>query len=182
MIDYTIIRSGRKTIAIEVRGDGEVLVRIPKQCTDSQAEEVVRKKQAWILKTREELMERVEKAEEVRQLTDAERKLYREKAREVFQAKTAYYAGIMGVTYGRIAVREQKTRWGSCSSEGNLNFNWKLILAPAGVLDYVVVHELAHRKQMNHSRAFWREVEQVMPEYQRYREWLQENTAVLHRY
>ena len=81
----------------------------------------------------------------------------------------------MNVSYGRISIREQKTRWGSCSSAGNLNFNWRLIFAPPAVLDYVVVHELAHRKEMNHSAAFYAIVEQVLPDYRSSQKWLREN-------
>lgn len=81
----------------------------------------------------------------------------------------------MGVSYGRISIREQKTRWGSCSSQGNLNFNWRLIFAPENVLDYVVVHELAHRKEMNHSKAFYAIVESVLPDYRVSRKWLRDN-------
>ena len=88
-------------------------------------------------------------------LSEAERARYIRIARDIFTRKTEYYARLMGVTYGRISIREQKTRWGSCSSKGNLNFNWRLILAPEEVLDYVVVHELAHRREMNHSKAFY---------------------------
>ena len=84
-------------------------------------------------------------------MPEAEKKYYRNLAREVLGARTGYYARKMGVTYGRISIREQKTRWGSCSSVGNLNYNWKLVLMPPGVLDYVVVHELAHRREMNHA-------------------------------
>ena len=83
----------------------------------------------------------------------------------------------MGVSYGRITVREQKTRWGSCSAKGNLNFNWKLILMPEGILDYLVVHELAHRMEMNHSPAFWRVVEREIPDYRERRMWLKKNGA-----
>ena len=108
MIDYTIIRSKRKSIAIEVREDGEILVRIPKQYPKHRAEEFVKKKEEWIRKSRARQSARLERAQEIHRLTDEERKLYREKARDIFQARTAYYAGIMGVTYGRIAVREQK--------------------------------------------------------------------------
>ena len=77
-----------------------------------------------------------------------------EEALKVIPERVEYFAKVIGVTYGKITVRNQKTRWGSCSSKGNLNFNCLLMLAPPEVLDYVVVHELCHRKQMNHSKAF----------------------------
>ena len=98
--------------------------------------------------------------------------LYREQARARISERAAWFARIMGVSYGRITIRAAKTRWGSCSAKGNLNFHWKLILMPEEVLDYVVVHELAHRKQMNHSPAFWAEVEKVLPDYRERRRWL----------
>lgn len=79
-----------------------------------------------------------------------------ERAKRIFPERTAYFALRMGVDYGRITIREQKTRWGSCSSKGNLNFNWKLLLLDPELLDYVVVHELAHRREMNHSKNFWK--------------------------
>ena len=106
---------------------------------------------------------------------EAEKKYYRNLAREVLGARTGYYARKMGVTYGRISIREQKTSGGSCSSVGNLNYNWKLVLMPPGVLDYVVVHELAHRREMNHSAAFWKVVATWMPDYKKYRKWLRDN-------
>lgn len=93
----------------------------------------------------------------------------------VISQRVSYFAAKMDVTYGRISIRAQKTRWGSCSGQGNLNFNWKLILMPPEILDYVVVHELAHRKQMNHSKLFWAEVERILPDYERRRRWLKEN-------
>ena len=88
---------------------------------------------------------------------------------------SAYFAEKIGVSYGRITLRQQKTRWGSCSANGNLNFNWLLILAPPEVLDYVVVHELCHRRQMNHSQAFWNEVSAVLPGYKEQKKWLKDN-------
>jgi len=93
--------------------------------------------------------------------------------------RVEYFANIMGVTYGNITIRNQKTRWGSCSSKGNLNFNCLLMLAPSEILDYVVVHELCHRKQMNHSKAFWLEVEKVLPDYKESIEWLKEEGCQL---
>ena len=100
---------------------------------------------------------------------------YREQARRVLTEKTAYFAKLMGVTYGRISIRGQKTRWGSCSAKGNLNYNWKLMLCPEEVQDYVVVHELAHRREMNHSKAFYRIVEEILPDYRERMRWLKDH-------
>ena len=164
-ITYEIIKSSRKTIAVEVRQDGSVLVRAPRNCPQSRIDTFLKEKQAWVLAKVEEQKEKEADSMKIQPLSEAEQRLYRDKAREIFEQKVSYYAQMMGVSYGRIAIRDQKTRWGSCSGEGNLNFNWRLIFAPAGVLDYVVVHELAHRKEMNHSPRFWRVVEDTMPEY-----------------
>ena len=86
---------------------------------------------------------------------------------------------IMNVTYGTVRLSSARTRWGSCSARGNLNFHWKLILMPPEVLDYVVVHELAHRREMNHSPRFWAIVEKVLPDYKERRRWLKENGATV---
>ena len=174
-ITYEIIKSSRKTIAVEVRQDGSVLVRAPRNCPQSRIDTFLKEKQAWVIAKGEEQKEKEADSMKIQPLSEAEQRLYRDKAREIFEQKVSYYAQMMGVSYGRIAIRDQKTRWGSCSSEKNLNFNWKLILAPPEVLDYVVVHELCHLKEMNHSKAFWDEVGKVMPEYETYKLWLKEN-------
>ena len=100
------------------------------------------------------------------------RGLLSERALERIRQRLQYYAPIIGVTPGRVTIREQKTRWGSCSSKGNLNFNWKLIMAPPQVLDYVVIHELCHLIEFNHSPRFWRLVEAQMPDYEAWKKWL----------
>ena len=103
-----------------------------------------------------------------------------EKALRTIPERVAYYAPKIGVSYGRISIRAQKTKWGSCSAEGNLNFNYLLMLAPPEVLDSVVVHELCHRKEMNHSPRFYTEVLRVFPEYKKHCRWLKDNGNVLH--
>jgi len=180
--EYELRRSARRTLAIEVREDGSVLVRAPRNCSKERIEAFLGRKQAWIEEKVNFQKKKQQRAEEIQPLSEAQARLYRESAREIFRAKAEYYSGIMRVTFGRIAVRDQKTRWGSCSAQGNLNFNWRLIFAPAGVLDYVVVHELAHRREMNHSARFWAVVEETMPDYRKYKKWLAENGRSLHRY
>ena len=110
-----------------------------------------------------------------RPLSDMEIKLLSDKAKRIIPPKVHRYAALMGVTYGRITIRFQKSRWGSCSGKGNLNFNCLLMKAPDEVIDYVVVHELCHRKQMNHSPRFWAEVERILPDYKERRAWLKKN-------
>lgn len=93
-------------------------------------------------------------------------------ALERIRERLEYYAPRVGGTFGRVTIREQKSRWGSCSSKHNLNFNWKLIMAPPQVLDYVVIHELCHLHEFNHSERFWKRVEAQMPEYEAWKKWL----------
>ena len=101
------------------------------------------------------------------------------RALEVIPERVAFYAPRIGVTYGRITIRNQKSKWGSCSSKGNLNFNCLLMLTPPEVLDSIVVHELCHRKEMNHSERFYEEVLKVFPDYWKWHKWLKENGPVL---
>ena len=108
-------------------------------------------------------------------VTPGELPRLKKQARAYLTARVRYFAPIIGVEYGQIAIRAQKTRFGSCSSKGNLNFNCILMRMPPVIVDYVVVHELCHRKQVNHSAAFWSEVEKVLPDYRKARKWLREN-------
>lgn len=94
------------------------------------------------------------------------------RALERIRERLGIFAPRIGKPYGRVAVRDQKSRWGSCSSKNNLNFNWKLIMAPPQVLDYVVIHELCHLHEFNHSQRFWKLVESQMPEYEAWKKWL----------
>lgn len=172
---YRLIRSNRKTLAIQVSASGQVTVRAPRTMSDTTIENFLTQKESWILKhLSHAASEPVPSPGENRPLSDFRRSYYMESARKIFKRKTAAYAQKMSVTYGRITIREQKTRWGSCSSKGNLNFNWKLVLLAPELLDYVVVHELAHRREMNHSKNFWKIVEAELPDYRERRRRLKE--------
>ncbi len=173
-IPYEIIRSKRKTYGINIAPGGKVSVRIPLRGSEKFAISFAESKKNWIascvLKLRNIPIQK--------EKTPSEKRLeaiYRKAAREYFPKRVSHYAHMLGVTYGKISIRDQKTRWGSCSSEGNLSFNWRLILAPPDVLDYVVIHELCHRKEMNHSKEFWALVESLMPDYKECRIWLRKN-------
>ena len=172
----TVIRSNRKTVAIQVNSDLSVTVRAPRSASEKDIEEILKKKEAWISKHIEKIKKTKERleAESTEKLTREKVIALAEEALKVIPERVEYFAKVIGVTYGKITIRNQKTRWGSCSSKGNLNFNCLLMLAPSEVLDYVVVHELCHRKQMNHSKAFWLEVDKVLPNYKEVRKWLKE--------
>lgn len=174
-ISYQIIRSSRKTMSLEIKTDGTILVRAPLGIPKSRIQKFVEEKQEWILKNLVKIQKRDEQREQITRLSALERQHLQNKACVLIPRRVSYFAEKIGVSYGKITLRQQKTRWGSCSANGNLNFNWLLILAPPQVLDYVVVHELCHRKEMNHSPAFWKEVEAILPDYREKRKWLKDN-------
>ena len=173
MKQLEIIRSERRTIAIEIKQDLRVIVRAPLEMRDREIYRFVAKKRLWIDKHLETAKAHIAETvpalsgEELRALTDA--------ALKDIPARVAKYAAVMGVTVGRITIRSQKSRWGSCSAKGNLNFNCLLMLCPEEIRDYVVVHELCHLKELNHAPAFWAQVERVLPGYKEQCQWLREN-------
>ena len=169
-----VIQSKRKTISIELKPD-RILVKAPQRMSKQEVYGFVMKKKDWIEKHIKIMQERSKGMENVWPYTAEEIKSFAEKAVAVIPQRVKHYAEIIGVDYGRITIRNQKTRWGSCSSKGNLNFNCLLMLFPEDVIDSVVVHELCHRKYMNHSAVFYAEVENVFPEYRRCQKWLKEN-------
>ena len=170
---YDIIRSNRKTIAIQIKGDGQVIVRAPLRMTEAEVLGFVDKKKAWIEKHLNTIEQRQTAPE--RPFTAAELHELAVAAKEDIGRRVAKFAPIVGVTFGRITIRAQKSRWGSCSAKGNLNFNCLLMLCPEDVRDYVIVHELCHRKELNHSERFWNEVHRVLPSYDCARKWLKTN-------
>ncbi len=167
-LSYEIIRSARRTIAIQITPQGRVLVRCPKNLGTEQIRKFVESKSTWILKH----LAAQTGAAQAPCFTGQQIENFAHEARRVIPQRVAELAPLVGVSYGKITIRCQHTRWGSCSSKGNLNFNCLLMLVPPEVLDYVIVHELCHRKEMNHSERFWAEVQRILPDYQKQRAWL----------
>lgn len=174
-IPYRVIRSSRRTVSLQIIPGGEVLVRCPRRMSNVDIRRFVESKSGWI----EKHLEKRTAATRLPVFTDEQLQVLARQARQTIPERVAHFAPLVGVTYGRITIRSQHTLWGSCSSKGNLNFNCLLMLTPPEVLDYVVVHELCHRKEMNHSARFWAEVEHVLPDYEIQRKWLRENGTAL---
>ena len=174
-IPYTLIRSSRKTLSLEIRPDGSVLVRAPRRLSERAIRDFVASREHWL----REKLRKFESRPALPTLTEAELRHLKQQAKIFLSHRAALYAPRVGVGYEKITIRAQRTRWGSCSREGNLNFNCLLMLTPLEIRDYVVVHELCHRKHMNHSPSFWAEVARVCPEYAAYRQWLKDNGSSL---
>ena len=177
-MEYEVIRSRRKTLSMRIR-DGRIEIRAPLRTTDAEIRQFLEKHRQWLDKHIRQARELEQAKAGVRKLTKAEIEDLKKQARKVIPERAAYYAPLIGVTYNRIAIRCQKTRWGSCSSKGNLNFNCLLMLTPAGVIDSIVVHELCHRKHMNHSARFYAEIEKILPEYRQHQKWLKEHGEMI---
>ncbi|MBR2520805.1 MAG: M48 family metallopeptidase [Oscillospiraceae bacterium] len=177
-MEINIIRSNRKTLGLEIK-DGQVTVRAPLRASRAQIDSFISEHRGWIEKHLEKYEAQEQQVREEGLLSAEEIRALASEAAKVIPERVRFYASLVGVTYGRITVRNQRTKWGSCSAKGNLNFNCLLMLAPPQVLDSVVVHELCHRKEMNHSDRFYREVYRVFPEYDRWRRWLRENGPAL---
>lgn len=173
-MEVNIIRSSRKTIAIIINPDMSITVRAPRRVSKKYIDELLKDKEAWIQKhiSKMEASRPQRENEQIEVLTNDEIHKLTDEASIYIKERVEYFAGIMNVKYNRVMIRNQRTRWGSCSSKGNLNFNCMLMLTPSQIIDYVVVHELCHLKEMNHSKAFWSEVEKTLPEYKTYIKWL----------
>lgn len=174
-----IVKSNRKSISIEIKKDLSVIVRAPFLMKDKEINNFVDSKKDWIEKHIIDMQKRSEQSSSIEKFTSEEIKSLADKALDYIPQRVSYYSPIIGVDYGRITIRNQVSRWGSCSAKGNLNFNCLLMLTPSDVIDYVVVHELCHRKEMNHSPKFWSEVEKVLPNYKSSRKWLKDNGGAL---
>ena len=159
-----VIRSLKKSCSIKVTKT-EIIVRAPLFMPTSDINKLLESKKEWIQKTRQKVLSKPTLDEQkIAELKKA--------AKAYIPRRADYFAKQMGVRFNKISIRHQKTRWGSCSSKGNLNFNCALMMLPQDIIDYVIVHELCHLKHMNHKKQFWAEVEKVMPDYKQKRKFL----------
>ena len=162
-MDYEVIYSSRRTVSLCVK-DSRLIVRAPFGTSESRIREIVSSHSDWV--------ERAMKKQQAPRrkdtvLTEEQIKELKKSARKILTAKTEYFSKIMGLKYGRITITSAKTRFGSCSSNGNISFSYLLMLYPEEAIDYVVVHELAHLVYMNHSSDFYKVIEGVLPDYKK---------------
>ena len=160
-MDYTVKRSNRRTVGLEITGDGEIIVRAPKRMSDREIAEFVNKYRGWIDK---KLPEAEKRAKKSREIDDNKESLCRA-AREIIPPLVERYSKIMGLKPTSVKITSAKKRFGSCSSKNSLCFSWRLMAYPTAAVEYVVVHELAHIKHHNHSPAFYALIEKYMPDY-----------------
>lgn len=176
-IEYIIKKSRRTTISVQITPDQKLLVKAPAYTSIKEVEEFLREKRDWIIKQINRTKVTSQQAAQMGILSDKEIRKLKRDAKKIIPERVEYYAKLSGITYNRIFIRLQKSRWGSCSVEGNLNFNALLALMPLEVLDSVVVHELCHRRHMDHSKAFYDEVLKIFPDYKKWDKWLKQNGA-----
>lgn len=170
MPDYELIRSNRRTLALEVR-DGTVRVRAPQRLPRAQIDAFVQSHAAWIEKSLARQQARRDAHPEPDETQRAE---YIRRAKEILPGRVAYYANVMGLRPAGVTITSARTRFGSCSSKGRLCFSWRLMQYPPEAVDYVVVHELAHQVYRNHGPEFYALIERYLPDYKARRKLLRE--------
>ena len=170
-----IIRSRRKTVGIQIASPGEIIIRAPLHLPEREIRRLLAEKSGWIESHLEKAARQEAEKQAMPALSPEEMRRLADEALRQIPPRVRSRALQLGVRYGRITIRNQRTRWGSCSSLGNLNFNCMLMLCPDDVVDYVIVHELCHRVELNHSPRFWALVESVLPDYRIPQRWLKDH-------
>ncbi len=170
-MNYKLIKSWRKTLAISVKS-GEIIVKAPYLTPKITIESFLAKNKAWIEKS-------LEKQKNIKKLSADEIKGLKKKAKQFIPARVEEFARKFWKTYNTIKITSAQSRWWSCTSQKNLNFSYRLMACPDHVIDYVIIHELAHLKEMNHSRKFWSHVAEMKPDYKNDEKWLKENGWII---
>lgn len=172
MNDYKLIKSFRKTMSLQIK-NGELIVKVPYFTLKRTILEFIKKHESWIEKKLEQFKNKPKSLIDKGKIWD-----YKKKAKEYIPSRVKQIALENNFNYNTIKITSAKTRWGSCTSKKNLNFSYRLILVPKKVIDYVIVHELCHLREMNHSKKFWDEVWKIMPDYKKYDRWLKYNSNI----
>lgn len=168
-------RSKRKSATIKITADMQIVVFVPLYVSDNEIEKMVISKSKWIDKHMLKVQSTIDERSKLEKITFEQVKELADQAVEYIPKRVKYYAEKENFVYNKITIKNLVSRWGSCSTKGNLNFNCLLMLTPDYVIDYIVVHELCHLREMNHSEKFWAEVEKIMPDYQRAELWLKQS-------
>ena len=214
-----VIRSKRRTLALQITVEGELIVRAPRRLSSSFIDQFIQEKEPWIIHTRQRLRQKysairppqfvegelfwylgttyplriIPKANESLILTDCFELVasavaaaqtvftawYKREAIHIIEERVHHFASCFQFEYGKIRLSNAGRRWGSCSAKNDLNFTWKLIMAPLIAIDYVVVHELVHTQHKNHGVRFWIEVEKILPDYISGKKWLRKQEHLL---
>jgi predicted metal-dependent hydrolase len=161
-----------KRFKITVKQNGEISATLPFLMPYCIGKSLVYQHKPWILKQVKKI--------NFKPLNNFNEKEGRQKAKIIIPELVNYYTALYKTNYNKITLKNIKTRWGSCSTKRNLNFNWRIILAPEKVLQYVIIHEVCHLVEMNHSRNFWQLVSQACPDYKTQRTWLRKNGYTLY--
>ncbi len=169
MPDIVIQKSFRKTLSMRFDKNGILQIKAPVFSTNYQIQKFIEKNKNWIDSQQEQKKKSLFKAEKIPE--------YKALAKQVIPPRVSQLAKQYGFSYNAVRITSARTRWGSCSSKKNLNFTYRLALAPPEVRDYVIVHELCHLREMNHSKRFWSEVYSIMPNYKEHEKWLKQNGA-----
>ncbi len=211
-----IIYSNRKTIALQINENAELIVRAPHYVSLKKINSFIDEKRDWLEKTINKAEQRKKALQSNKEFRDGKTvmflgkeyqvqlngktkniefseytiqfpfgkieyadeyltKWYKKQAKEIITLRIKDYAKALGLSFSKIGITSAKKRWGSCNSKGNINFSYRLVMTPPVIIDYVIVHELMHLKEMNHSPRFWAKVGQVIPDYKLRRKWLKEN-------
>ena len=168
---YFVRHRRARRYLIRVEHDGRVRVTIPRGGSKREADAFVRRQTEWVARQRARLVPSALGVDERREL--------RERARRELPARLLEMAAERGMAVGRVSIRNQRTRWGSCGRDGHISLNWRLVLMPPAVRDYVLIHELMHLRRLDHSPAYWRLVAEACPGYREARQWLRANGPAL---
>lgn len=214
-IDYVLVRSHRKTLALTINSQGQLVVRAPLKLKETIIQDFIRQKAGWVAKKQEQVLSSLKERQPFtlaegatvpflgkdftvrrvgatdisfagetirvpeRMTTFGFTDWLRLQAASFIRPRVDHYAGQMNLHYASIRMSEARRRWGSCGAKDTLNFAWRLVMCPPWIIDYVVVHELAHIAYKNHGPRFWAQVAAALPDYKKARDWLRANSPLL---